>query len=119
LCWLEPPQDKPQLFLQALTGLIHYTLKKNGGKAAISRMAAALNQREETIITGIEWLAAKGFIRILQREEQILGIAEGGVPDAMLVKQKEARLRSLLEESRAFREFYRQASPVSLIEDKP
>lgn len=119
LCWLEPPQDKPQLFLQALTGLIHYTLKKNGGKAAISRMAAALNQREETIITGIEWLAAKGFIRILQREEQILSIAEGGVPDAMLVKQKEARLRSLLEESRAFREFYRQASPVSLIEDKP
>ncbi|HAD07203.1 MAG TPA: hypothetical protein DCE76_08605, partial [Anaerolineaceae bacterium] len=73
----------------------------------------------ETIITGIEWLAAKGFIRILQREEQILSIAEGGVPDAMLVKQKEARLRSLLEESRAFREFYRQASPVSLIEDKP
>lgn len=118
LCWLEPPQDKPQLFLQALTGLIHYTLKKNGGKAAISRMAAALNQREETILTGIEWLAAKGFIRILQREEQILSIAEGGVPDAMLVKEKEARLRSLLEESRAFREFYRQASPASLIEEK-
>jgi len=114
---LEPPVDKPQPFLQALTGMIRYILKKNGGKASLLRMAAALNQREETILTGIEWLAGKGFICIIERDDQSLTLAEGGVPDPALTNEKEARLRSLLEESRAFREFYRQASPTSLMRE--
>ncbi|MFN7034840.1 MAG: single-stranded-DNA-specific exonuclease RecJ [Bellilinea sp.] len=119
LCWLEEPNDKPQAFLQALSGMIRYVLKKNGGRASLPQLAAALNQREETIHTGLEWLAGKGFIRFIEREGQSLVIAEGGIPDPLLVKEKEARLRSLLEESRAFREFYRQASPLSLIRENP
>ncbi|MEW6502461.1 MAG: single-stranded-DNA-specific exonuclease RecJ [Chloroflexota bacterium] len=118
LGWLEPPVDKPQSFLHALTGMIQYVLKKNSGKASLLRMAAALNQREETILTGIEWLAGKGFIRIMERDGQSLTIAEGGIPDPLLAREMEARLRSLLEESRAFREFYRQASSDSLIPEK-
>ncbi len=117
LCWFDQPNDKPQPFLRTLSGMIQYALKKNGGKASIIRMAAALNQREETILTGVEWLTGKGFIRIIERQEHSLILAEGGIPDPTLVEEKETRLRSLLEESRAFREFYRQASPASLIRE--
>lgn len=119
LCSLAQPNDKPQSFLQALTAMIRYAIQQNGGKAQIPRMAAALNQREETILAGVDWLVCKGFIRILSREPDFLIIAEGGVPDPSQLRDKEARLRFLLEESRAFREFYQQASPDSLIKEKP
>ncbi len=114
LCNLDEPDDRPQSVLETLTGMIRYAIKHNSGQLEITRIAAALNQREETILTGIEWLSARGFIRIIQQNDH-LKIAEGGVPDPQGAKQKEARLRTLLEESRAFREFYRQAAPTNLM----
>lgn len=117
LCSLEHPSDKPQSFLQALTGMIRYAIKRNGGKVVIPRLAAALNQRDDTILTGVDWLVGKGFIRIIERAPDFLVIAEGGLPDPLQVKEKEARLRFLLDESRAFREFYQQATPNSLINE--
>ncbi|MEW6650385.1 MAG: single-stranded-DNA-specific exonuclease RecJ [Chloroflexota bacterium] len=102
-------------FLERLSGMVRFVITKRSGLIEICKLAAALNQRETLVQAGIEWLAARGFIRILEETTQKVQVAEGGVPNETAASKAEARVESILEETLAFRQFYRRTDAGSII----
>ncbi len=110
-----PGSDEPQAFLVRLAGLIRHAVTTYQGKINLQDLCAATGQREITLITGIRWLAAKGYIRIENQSDHLFQVAEGGVPDTALRTAIEKDLLVLLQETAAFRGYYLRASTDSLI----
>ena len=62
-----PPQtEKLTPFLQRLSGLVKYALRANDGQVSLAQLAAAAAQGELTVRLGLDWLAAKGYITIVE-----------------------------------------------------
>jgi single-stranded-DNA-specific exonuclease len=93
----EPGLDEMAAFLRRLTGMVKFALVRRGG----------------TMVAGLEYLAAQGTIAILERGDKSWKLAKGAenpVPGAMDLAR--ARLRALLDETSAYRDYVRNA-PVS------
>lgn len=108
--------DSPADFLKNLTGMVRYALRARGGQVALFRLAEALNQRISVVEAGIRWLSARGFITIQAESQEGWRLAQGGVPDPERVKLMETALRSILQETAAFRSFYTRAEPEEILE---
>ena len=75
--------------------------------------SANLAHRVSTLVAGLECLAAQGTIDILERGDKFWRLARGvenPIPGAMDLAR--ARLRALLDETSAYRDYLRNA-PVS------
>lgn len=107
--------DDPQSFLSTLSGLVRHALRTRAGEVSIRQLAGILNQREITIHTGIRWLVARGFIREIESDADVITLAEGGIPDMESVPALEKRIQTLLEETAAFRAFYLRTDPSGLL----
>ena len=99
----DPGLDQPQRFLQRLAGLVKRALSSHECRVNLPALAAATAQREATVRLGLDWLVEHGDIEIVGEEADGVHVSSGsGTPGADL-KGATVRLRSLLEETAAYR----------------
>ncbi len=108
----DPGMDEPQTFLKRLAGLVKYTIKHKGGTVQLDELAAMTAQRPETTRAGLDWLAARGQIAFADPDGGVVALSVGGT--ATDVGPVTARLKRLLDESAAYRAYWRRAHPDSL-----
>jgi hypothetical protein len=102
-------------FIERLSGLVKFALRRPGQPVELASLAAALAHQVSTVRLGLAWLEAKGVIVSEPiAEEQILLRRGTGEPSPNL-KQTEASLNKSLEETEAFRRFYLRQSLDKLL----
>ena len=111
-----PNNDKPEAFLTRLTGLVRHALKDHRGCANVAEFAVATSQREITVQKGVEWLAANGYLEILNVQEGCMWLKEKGLPNFQDKTRLEVELKSLLSETAAYRSYYQRADPQHLLD---
>ncbi len=109
-------QDHPQAFLRHLAGLVKRAINA-GGRVDIQALAAATAQREATVRAGLEWLAAHGDVT-LHEENEGVRLEIGDKNPKSDLSQATARLRALLEETRAYRAHFARAEAERLMRRK-
>ncbi len=111
---VDPGLDAPLPFLQRLAGLIKYAWRTQGGRMRLSALAAATAQREATVRAGVAWLAARGDLQILQQDGDEIAIQLAG--DTPGAQPSSGELAAFLEETAAYRSYFRQAPRETLEE---
>jgi single-stranded-DNA-specific exonuclease len=115
LLGLQPSSDQPDAFLKRLAGLVQYGLRVRAGLVTLAELAAATGQREVTMQWGLDWLVARGYITRIERAAGSMVLASGGTADFEAQQKAERGLRALLEETAAFRAYFRNAEPSFLM----
>jgi len=110
--------DAPQAFLSRLAGLVKYDLTARGGRCSVADLAAALGHRERTVRQGVEWLVARGQVVIINEENGVLLLDKANKPPASYAEATNRELRLLLEETAAYRSFFRRADLGALFSRK-
>lgn len=110
---LEPATAGLREFLERLAGMLKYDLQLRGGQVSLPRLAAALGHREMTVRIGLEWLAARGQVHIVEMNEETATLEMGGEASADIEKVQ-SHLRRLLEETAAYRRHFRSA-PIEML----
>jgi single-stranded-DNA-specific exonuclease len=105
---VQPEEASWQVFSRRLAGLARHVLGRPDGRASLRRMAAAVAQRELTVLRGLEWLAAQGHFS-LQVDEDEVQLTPGGEPEPQAVEVLAGQLSDLLEETRAYRAYFRRS----------
>ena len=106
---IDPGLDRFQPFITRLAGLVKHTLSKYAGTGEVEKLAAAMAHRSETILSGLDCLAAQGFISYTKLSGKSIQISAGnghpqpGLPTAI------RQLKHHLEETAAFRNYLRWA----------
>ncbi len=116
---VQPEADQVETFLQRLVGLLKYSLRVNQGWVNLQKLAAVTAQRAVTVQKGITWLANRGNLALIEREEQRwrVGLANGnmntgGIEILHSVENDRTSitimkdLQKLIDESCAFRDYY-------------
>jgi single-stranded-DNA-specific exonuclease len=113
---LEPETTDPQAFLARLTGLVKFVLNKEtkGSEVDLTRLAGATAQRENAVRCGLEWLAASGHIRLEEAPGGALFLHLGSGQPTTDPGPSLTCLKSILEETAAYRRHFRGADPGSL-----
>lgn len=113
---LDPGLDERHTFLEGLAARVNYALRTRAGEVDLDRMAAALAQTGSVVRAGLDWLAARGKVEIVEKGDAIwrLALANGqtegnGQPLAL------ARLDALLAETAAYRDYLRRAPESALV----
>jgi single-stranded-DNA-specific exonuclease len=113
----DPNLDDIQRFLERLAGLVKHRLSSFAGRVTISLLAAATAQRESTVQVGVAWLGAKGQIIVVGQKGDELEFAAADKtmrPDALALEEVAVPLKGALEETAAYREHFKRASPEAL-----
>jgi hypothetical protein len=111
----DPELDDPQRFLRRLSGLVKRGLRSHGGRVSLSQLAAGTSQREAAVRLGLDWLAEHGDIAIIgEGGEEIRLAASSRVAGADL-EGATVRLRSVLEETAAYRAHFVRSPVESLV----
>jgi single-stranded-DNA-specific exonuclease len=114
---VDPGLDEPQAFLERLAGLIKYAIHKRSGRASYAELAAATSQREATVRKGVAWLVGRGQVTAESGADGSLSLGPGKLPpDEAGSAQLMSEIRTLLDETSAYRSHFRSAEPESLIE---
>ena len=111
---IDPVNGSPDAFLRRLAGLVKYAVDKLGGRVPIDRLAAAAGQRAAAVRIGLQWLEAKGVVRTETCEDGVINLCpaeDSAREDPALL----ARLRSLLEETSAYRQYFKTAEKDNLL----
>ncbi len=109
----EPATARLRIFIERLTGMVKHDLRTRGGRVDTRRLAAALGHREVTVRAGLDWLATRGQLRIVETGEDTLTLEAGGEPSSDSEKAQ-SHLRRLLEETAAYRRHFRTAPTETL-----
>jgi single-stranded-DNA-specific exonuclease len=112
---IDPDTDHAPVFLEHLAGLVKYALNARDGQIRLSLLAAATAQREASVQAGLEWLQGKGTISILSQEGDQVWFGKGGGVSQGDPSALNARLKAVLEESAAFRRYFKMAEKDSLL----
>ena len=111
LVGVNPTMDTPERFLARLAGLVKYALQAKSGVALVSALAQSTAQREQTVRAGLACLAARGQVTVQDAGEGRVTLAKGdGTTDAEAVKEADARLKQMLQESEAYRRHWRRVA---------
>ncbi len=111
----DPGLDSPKAFLERLAGLVKYALRQSEGQLSISRLAEATAQRPATVHKGVEWLEAQGHLTIVRREDDLWAVAPGTQTPEAASFAIGAELKTLLEETAAYRCHFAQADKALLV----
>ncbi len=107
--------DKATPFLERLAGAAQFALRSRDGWVDLEAAAARLGHRVATVQVGLEWLAAGGRVRLLEKTRGRWRLAPGtGRPDAEAVRSARRRLGDVLLETAAYRAYFRRAPADSL-----
>ncbi|HKJ27441.1 MAG TPA: single-stranded-DNA-specific exonuclease RecJ [Anaerolineales bacterium] len=101
--------DQAQPFVQRMTGLCKYGMENKGGELVIDELAAAASQTRAAVRTAISWLDAKQFLSIEQDDYELISVSKSDPALARLysVEMLQSELKSILQETEYFREYYR------------
>jgi single-stranded-DNA-specific exonuclease len=112
-CAIDTRPDILESFLASLMGLIRFAINKKAGQLDIQRISARLSQNPITVQRGMDLLAEKGIISLDEGKviESEIKMPENKVTDSRI----EVELKGLLEETAAFREYYKRAAPEDLV----
>lgn len=112
---VDPQADSMNGFLQRLAGRVRYVMSAYEGAARLAEVAASMAQREETIRTGLMWMASRGHIRIAEEDETtvklILGRPQSTGPkrDTTHLNETTTQLAEALRETAFYRGYYLKA----------
>jgi single-stranded-DNA-specific exonuclease len=112
---VNPGMDQAQAFLERLAGLIKYALQNNQGQVSLQELAAATAQRLVAVRMGLRWLQDRGFVRLEAEHEDRIQLVPGDgrvLGDTASVSK---RIKTLLEESAAYRLYFKKADAEALI----
>ena len=113
----DPGLDEIQTFLERLAGLVKHRLSSFAGRATISLLAAATAQRRSTVQIGVAWLAAQRQIVVVGQKGDELEFTAADKTmglDMLDLEEVAVPLKGALEETAAYREHFRRASPEAL-----
>ncbi|MFZ6030598.1 MAG: single-stranded-DNA-specific exonuclease RecJ [Chloroflexota bacterium] len=110
---VDPQTGAADAFLSRLAGLVKFALNQRHGKASVAALAAATAQGEATVCKGLEWLSARGLIRVLSERDGALQISAGS-DEAASTTVVRAQLEALLTECAAYRTYFRKADADGL-----
>jgi len=115
LIGVSPSTDRLDRFLKRLIGLVKFSLKTKHGRVILTELTAAMAHKEVTVRVGIDWLSVQGYnSRYTSGGDEIIFSNEDrrvSTETSMITEQ----LKTLLEETAAFRAFFIKADPDRLI----
>ena len=109
----EPATAEYRPFVERLAGMVKHDLRMRDGQVNLGRLAASLGHRETTVRVGLQWLAARGQVSIIESDEDTIRLRVGGKPSPDWQKL-ESHLRQLLGETAAYRRHFRSAAAEDL-----
>jgi single-stranded-DNA-specific exonuclease len=112
---IDPGLGQRNSFLERLFGLAKHAMMTGDGWVQVSMLAAATAQREATVRAGIAWFVAHGDLALVEEEGERVCLAEGGQKATDNLPRAAARLRGLLEETVAFRDYFSRADKETLV----
>ncbi|MDD5369286.1 MAG: single-stranded-DNA-specific exonuclease RecJ [Anaerolineaceae bacterium] len=112
----DPGMDQGEVMLQRLSGMVKYALREHGGWIHLEHLAAAAGQRVDSIRAGLDWLTARGDIQMAEQDGCQIRFVRGGISDRAQCSQAERRLKALLKETRAYRNYYARVDTDILFE---
>ncbi len=112
---IDPGMDDLKTLLERLAGLVKFTLNQRAGRTSYAELAAATAQRAVVIRNGLEWLSKRGQVTVESDAGGELVLTAGGQIDEPAALTVESRLRSLLNETSAFRAHFGKADIKTLI----
>jgi len=106
LCGLRPDVETMRVFLARLAALVKYAVNQRDGAAGLEELAAALGERERSVQVGLQVLRALGKLnyQVCASGEYRMRLADVAPNDQLAALQK--RLRLLLQETRAYRNYW-------------
>ncbi len=112
---------QPVSFLERLAGLVKFALRAKQGRVELKQLAIATGQSLLTVRLGLDWLVAKGYIKIDMDEGQHLTLQAGngleldappvlkpGTPSTPRKPSERlsSQIAALMDETTAFRNYY-------------
>jgi single-stranded-DNA-specific exonuclease len=116
---IDPGMDDPKTFLDRLAGLVKFTLNQRAGRTSFNELAAATAQKVAAVRAGLDWLSKRGQVTVQLDAGGELTLTAGGQSDQAAALAAETRLRSLLNETSAFRAHFRKADINTLFGATP
>jgi len=111
---VDPQTDHEEQFLQRLAGLVKYSIRQQDGRTSLAALSIAMAHRERTVEVGLQWLASAGQITFELVEDGDLDLADGDDASSDENAVELDTLRTLLEETRAFRNYYKRVKGEQL-----
>jgi single-stranded-DNA-specific exonuclease len=111
---IDPEFTMIETFLKRLAGLVKFALNRQSGRVSLPALASATGQREVAIRRGLDWLQAKGHIQweeLVQGEALIKPGTGFEVEDHNLISSE---LQLLLDETGAFRLYFKKVATQDL-----
>jgi single-stranded-DNA-specific exonuclease len=115
---VDPVLDAFQPFIRRLTGLVRHALTAYGGQLLLGDLAEAMAHREGTVQTGVQWLASRGQLTLVEYSSEKLVVASGGAKSREAEQTTRRKLESLLQETAAYRSYFRQADAKQLVAEQ-
>jgi single-stranded-DNA-specific exonuclease len=102
-----------------IAGMVKYAVRARQGWFDIGTAAASLAHRSGTVRAALEYLEARGTVSILQRRDAEWQLAAGrDQSDPLRAEEKLSHLKTLLEETSAYRA-YARSSPNPIPASRP
>jgi single-stranded-DNA-specific exonuclease len=114
LAGIDPGLDAPQAFLQRLAGLVKYTLRRQGGRVALSTLAAAMAHGEWTVRLGLEWMEQQGQVA-MDLQDRWISLRQGHGQTGQRLHIIQGQLLAQLQETAAYRAYFVQADAQRLV----
>jgi single-stranded-DNA-specific exonuclease len=112
---VDPANGDLKRFLERLAGLVRHVIRRRNGLVNLDELAAATAQTRASVHAGMDWLCAQGDVKILADDGTELKL-DGGDKGSIYSSDKAAQqLKALLQESAAFRSYFRRAEADILI----
>lgn len=108
--WPAVPAPPPP-FPRTLLGLVRHALAHRGGTVTLAELAARTGELEQTVLAGLQALAASGFLTLAPAGPGRFSLArrEPAGPARLAPGPHRDRLQALLRESAAFRRYLSRA----------
>jgi single-stranded-DNA-specific exonuclease len=114
---IDPGWDDQQMFRQRLAGLVKYTLRAKDGQTTFSALAGAMAHREATVRAGLLWMQARGQVTVTIGDDATVGLStEKSKSDPHSEQQAEQKVGALLQETAAYRAYFKIADKNGLVQ---
>ncbi len=111
---INPAFDEPKDLLERVAGLVKFTINKKGGKTSLTDLAAATAHQVISVRLALECLSRQGQVSFEQQGPEELIFTSGGKLDLLAAEAAAAQLAKNLEETRAYRKFFREQTIINL-----
>lgn len=111
----DPEVDTIDRFLTRLASLVRYAVDSRNGTLDWEALGGAMAHDRQAVRAGLRWLQARGQLTILGDDAMGARVTMGGKPDPQTEAVALLQLRDALEETSAYRRYFRAADPMRLV----